>query len=191
LSVITGAAFAGPASAEHQFAYAVVASSEYGSSVQDPGLGASAPGVCADQLDPWLPHICGPAGGVNGIQGGNWSAVQATGEFDTYPSCGDIGTAWAPKSSGTNPESLTLFYQPAVANATQVDIYETNLGSFVTQVDLLLQDGSRVTVFSGPDTTPCPGILSIPVSVAQPVAGVRVTTQAPSWEEIDAVSVVN
>jgi hypothetical protein len=185
LAVIIGAAFAASASAQTAFwARAAVASSEYG----------NAGSTCTDFVDPSLPRICRPGVGVNGAGGsdishativGAWTASQATGPPDTYPSCGDIGTAWAPASSGTDPEWITLSYAPI--DATRVDIYETNLGGFVTQVNVLRPDGTQDTVFTGPDTTPCPGILSIPVSGQ--VVGVDIHTQAPGWEEIDAAAV--
>jgi hypothetical protein len=157
--------------------------------VPDPGL----PDVDLPELDlpdVDLPDGCTPAIGVNGVEGGAWSAERATGAPDTYPACGDIGTAWAPRSSGTDPESITTLYSP-VPNAQRVDIYETNVGGFVTEVKVHTADGSSTTVFTGPDSTPCPGILSIPLSGNPTVVGVEIHTQAPSWEEIDAVSVVN
>jgi hypothetical protein len=137
-----------------------------------------------------LPDGCTPAIGVNGVESGNWSAERATGAPDTYPSCGDIFTAWAPQSSGPAPESITLLYSP-VSNAQRVDIYETNLGSFVSQVNVHAEDGSSTSVFTGPDTTGCPGILSIPLSGNPTVVGVEIHTQKLGWEEIDAVAVVN
>src|SRR5207249_5773751 len=44
---------------------------------------------------------------------------------------------------------------------------------------------------TGPDTTACPGILSIPFSTDLPVVGVTVHTAKVGWEEIDAVAVIN
>ena len=137
-----------------------------------------------------LPDGCTPAIGVNGVASGNWSAERATGAPDTYPSCGDIPTAWAPLSPSPDPESITLLYSP-VSNAQRVDIYETNLGGFVTEVIVHAADGSSTSVFTGPDATACPGILSIPLSGNPTVVGVEIHTQTSGWEEIDAVAVVN
>lgn len=153
-----------------------------------PGDPPDVPEVDVPDID--LPDGCTPAIGVNGVESGNWSAERATGPPDTYPSCGDIVTAWAPLSSGPAPESITLLYSQ-VPNAQRVDIYETNLGGFVTQVNVHVADGSSVTVFTGPDTTGCPGILSIPLSGNPTVVGVEIHTQKLGWEEIDAVAVVN
>ena len=190
-----GAAFAGTASGETvHWADAAVASSEYGGSVQvqDPvvGLGTSVGSVCTGDVGAPA-QACTPGAGVNAVQGGGWSAMQATGAPNTYPSCGDIGTAWAPRSSGSDPESLTALYSAPIDNASRVDIYETNLGGFVTQVQLLTADGGSTTVFTGPDSTTCPGILSIPVAGSAPIVGVKIDTQASGWEEVDAVAVVN
>src|SRR6266699_3089681 len=113
--------------------------------------------------------VAGINNGVNDSLYGNWAAMQATGAPNTYPSCGDIPTAWTPLSSGNEPtvigqdpvaepEWLTLVYNPPVQGANRVDVYETNLGSFVTQVDVWVANGPPIVVFNGPDTTACPGI---------------------------------
>ncbi len=146
--------------------------------------------------------VAGINNGVNDSLYGNWAAMQATGAPNTYPSCGDIPTAWTPLPSGNEatvagqdpvaePEWLTLVYNPPVQGANRVDVYETNLGSFVTQVDVWVADGPPIVVFNGPDTTACPGILSIPFSTDLPVVGVTVQTAKVGWEEIDAVAVIN
>ena len=127
---------------------------------------------------------------------------RCAGAPNTYPSCGDIPTAWTPLPSGNEatvagqdpvaePEWLTLVYNPPVQGANRVDVYETNLGSFVTQVDVWVANGPPIVVFNGPDTTACPGILSIPFSTDLPVVGVTVQTAKVGWEEIDAVAVIN
>jgi hypothetical protein len=134
-----------------------------------------------------LPDGCTPAVGTHFLPN---AAADATGRPDTYPSCGDIPTAWAPQTPSDNPEFIDTLHG-VVRNAKRVDIYETNLGGFVTQVDVLLASGKSVTVFNGPDTTPCPGILSIPLSGHPTVVGVSTHTQIPGWEEIDAVNVVS
>ncbi|MBI3744034.1 MAG: hypothetical protein HY261_07110, partial [Chloroflexi bacterium] len=40
--------------------------------------------------------------------GGGWAASRATGEPDVYPLCGDRTGAWAPRSSGADPEALEV-----------------------------------------------------------------------------------
>ena len=161
---------------------------------------------CAVDLHACLPLpddvVAGINNGVNDSFYGNWAAMQATGEPNTYPSCGDIPTAWTPLPSGNEttvvgqdpvaePEWLALGYNPPVQAANRVDVYETNLGGFVTQVDVWLAGAPPIVVFTGPDTTACPGILSIPFSTDFPVVGVTVHTAKVGWEEIDAVAVIN
>jgi len=139
--------------------------------------------------------------GTNGALYGSWSAMQATGAPDTN-ACGDIPTAWAPLLSGhepetagldavAEPEALAAVYDPPVDGATRIDIYESNLGSFVQAVVAILADGTPVTVFAGSDTTPCGGVLSIPVTTSAPIAAVGIVTAKVGWEEIDAVGVIN
>lgn len=151
-----------------------------------------APGFITGLPDALVSTLTGLPGAVDqAVRGGAWSSQQATGAPNTYPSCGDIGTAWAPQSNGSDPESIALYYAPPVANAKRIDVYETNIGGFVTSVDITLSDGSTQTVFSGPDTTGCPGILSIELAGNPTVVAVTVNTQAAGWEEIDAVGVIS
>jgi hypothetical protein len=119
----------------------------------------------------------------------SWSAAQATGAPDTT-ACGDIITAWAPSSSGTAPEWLQLtFGTPRQAIGLQ--IHETYNAPFVYRVDLIDAGGISHTVWSGVDSTPCPGwfTLNIPVT-SYLVSGAKIYTQAAGWEEIDAVGLL-
>lgn len=137
--------------------------------------------------------------GVNDGVYGPWSAMQATGAPNTYPSCGDIPTAWAPQlhsspaptPANNEPEALAVFYSRAITGAKRIDIYETNLGGFVQRVEVVLANGKSLRVFWGPDTTPCPGVLRIPVSVSGAIVGVVIHTKKIGWEEIDAVGIVH
>lgn len=119
----------------------------------------------------------------------NWGAIQATGAPNTYPTCGDRSTAWAPESNGSDPEWLTVTYDPPVDGATRLDLYETNKDGFVTEIELERDDGSTETIFTGPDPTTCAGILSVPLEPGSPVVSVTIHTQVSGWEEIDAVGV--
>jgi hypothetical protein len=155
-----------------------------------------AAGFIAGLPDALASSVTGLPGALAGAQAsatgnGNWGSGQATGAPNTYPNCGDIPTAWAPQSSGDAPESITLLYSSPVANAKRIDIYETNVGGFVTSVDVTLSDGSSQTVFAGPDTTTCGGILSIDLSGNPTVLAVTINTAAPGWEEIDAVGIAS
>jgi acetyltransferase-like isoleucine patch superfamily enzyme len=70
-------------------------------------------------------------------------------------------------------------------------IVETNEPGFVYQVDLIDEDGGYHTVFTGPDaTSSCPGELLVSFPQTEYFArGARIYTQAPGWEQIDAVEV--
>lgn len=119
------------------------------------------------------------------------SAVQATGPADQDVTCVPGATrSWAPHPHHAGPEQLTLSYEP-VTGATRIDIYETFNSGFVTQVDLLTVGEPPTTVFTGPDTTSCGDILSIPIAPSGPVVGVVVTTNSAQYLSIDAVSVVS
>jgi hypothetical protein len=61
----------------------------------------------------------------------------------------------------------------------------------VTSVEVILASGEQAPVFTGPRTTQCPGVLSIPLGANGAVAGVVIHTQGPAWEEIDAAGLVS
>jgi hypothetical protein len=115
-----------------------------------------------------------------------WSAMQAAGFPDT-PSCDDVATAWAPESTSSDSEWLeTSFRLPLYA--TGVTVYETHNAGFVTQIDLIDVNGNYNTIWTGSDSTTCPGEFSITFSQTEyKVEGVRIHSAKSGWEEIDAV----
>jgi hypothetical protein len=127
-----------------------------------------------------------------------WSAAQATGPPDT-DRCGDTPTAWAPAAAkglfklapnGPGPEWLELTFARPV-HASRVRVHETNLSGFVFQVDLKDSSGNQHTVWSGSDTTGCPGWLEVEFPrTSYLVDTVTVHTRKPGYEEIDAVELV-
>jgi hypothetical protein len=141
---------------------------------------------------PDLPRACSPVVGAKGVAGDDFSVTQATGAPDTYPACGDIGTAWEPTTSGPEPEILIALYSRPIVGAKSVNIYETNVGHFVKQVEVLFASAPPFTVYKkGNDPTTCGGVLTIPITTSLPVVGVVVHTKVLGWEEIDAVGVFN
>ena len=93
--------------------------------------------------------------------GDDWNASQATGAPDTVDGggnlqCGDKKTAWAPLTSSSDPEWLEVSFATPV-NATGFTVYETFVGGFVYQVDLIDTDNVYHTIWTGTDTTACPG----------------------------------
>lgn len=118
-----------------------------------------------------------------------WSASQATGEPDTF-SCGDSPTAWAPAPSGTEPEWLKVDFGESI-RAKGLVIHETFESGFITQVDLIDGNGISQTIWTGIDTTNCPGWFELNWgSPFKSVRAVKISTQKDGWEEIDAVGLV-
>ncbi len=125
-----------------------------------------------------------------------WAAFQATGAPDTYPSYGDIPTAWASLPPDASREFITLGYTtPQKVN--QINIYETyNPGAIDT---IYLRDVSNsqwVQVWSG---TAFIGAqqsniftVNIPLTSFNADA-IRIAVNSgavPGWNEIDAVQIV-
>jgi hypothetical protein len=123
----------------------------------------------------------------------SWAAVQATGAPDTFE-CGDIVTAWAP-ASASGVEWLDLSYDTPVI-PLQINIYETHSPGFISEVEILDEDGFYHTIWTG---TPgavedCPRLFVINVAdVDFYIVGVRVNldqSDGGNWNEIDAVELI-
>jgi hypothetical protein len=120
----------------------------------------------------------------------NWSAAQAVGAPNTTR-CGDLGTAWAPLSSGSDPEWLEVGFNPP-RPAAALQVHETYNAGFIYRVDLVDANNSYHTVWTGTDTTPCPGWFTLTFPrTSYPVKAARIHTQKPGWEEIDAVGLLD
>lgn len=123
---------------------------------------------------------------------GTWDAMQATRGPDTVDGtgalrCGDFETAWAPASAGPGPEWLEVMFGIPV-NATGLIVYETHNAGFIYRIDLIDTDGGYHTLFTGTDTTTCPGEFRLTFPrTSYLVEGMRIHTQRDGWEEIDAV----
>jgi hypothetical protein len=120
---------------------------------------------------------------------GNWSAARAAGA-PNVSSCSDNAQAWAPSTAGSGTEWLEATFTTPVT-ATGVWIHETYTTGFVTRVDVKDTTDTYTTVWTGTDTTPCPGWFSLSLSPTAPsLKAVKVYTQRSGWEEIDAVGLV-
>src|SRR5690606_38694101 len=64
-----------------------------------------------------------------------WSAAQALGQPDTYPTYGDQPTAWASQSPDATVEFIELGY-PAPSPIDSVSIYETYAPGAVSKVSV-------------------------------------------------------
>lgn len=118
-----------------------------------------------------------------------WSANQATGAHNT-DKCGDINTAWAPRSSASDPEWLQLSFTTPV-QAVGVRVHETYNAGFIYQVDLVDTSGQKHTVWAGTDNTACPGWFEITFPKTEYfVNGVILYTKTAGWEEVDAVELL-
>jgi hypothetical protein len=118
-----------------------------------------------------------------------WGAIQATGVPNTA-GCGDDPAAWAPASDGAGPEYLEVGF-PRATPATGIRIHESYNSGFVYQVDLVDADGGEHTIWTGTDTTSCPGILELTWDeTPYAVKGARIHTAKEGWEEIDAVELI-
>jgi hypothetical protein len=125
----------------------------------------------------------------------DWTAIQATGEPDTFE-CGDIGTAWAAADNDT-VEWLELEYALPV-RPSEVNIIQTYSPDQVVMVELIDTEGVYHEIYTGePEdkSDECPYTLSIQIPKANYLAtGVKITIDqsviAATWNEIDAVELV-
>jgi hypothetical protein len=115
--------------------------------------------------------------------------MQATGPPENTGVCGDATTNWAPLEPVDAPEWLELTYATPML-ADEVIVHESLESSFVWLVQGWDELGVMQFYEELFDSTPCGGQLSVPVSTIGSVNRVRVWTQAPDWEEIDAVALI-
>jgi RHS repeat-associated protein len=97
---------------------------------------------------------------------------------------------WAPSTGGAGQEFIQAsFGTPQFA--TGVTVHEIQLAPFVVRIDLIEQNGTAHTVYSGGDTTVCGGFLNVTFPrTSYKVASVKVFTQVAGTEAIDAVGLV-
>ena len=120
----------------------------------------------------------------------DYAAVEATGAPEIPGICEDAVTNWSPLTDGDIPEWIELGFSTPVG-AKSIEIHEKIEAPFVTRVELRETTGALHTIWSGEDTTACGNEFRIFLpETAYPVSGVRVHTQAPNFEELDAVELV-
>jgi hypothetical protein len=120
---------------------------------------------------------------------GDNSANQARGAPDTS-GCGDAVTAWAPSQEGNGVEWLEVRYAHPVQSHGAL-IHESDLGSFVIRIEIINSDGDYTIVWTGTDTTACGSWLAVAWNrTSLPTVGMRIYTQRPGFEEIDAVQLL-
>ncbi len=122
----------------------------------------------------------------------DWSVRRATGASE-IGSCVDDPRAWS-SGRGSGLEWLQLTYAAAIY-ATEVRVYQTFGRGAISRISLIGEDGTVEEIWAGTDvTTPCPGILSVPVPrTAYRVNSVRVDldeSRTGFWNQIDAVELI-
>ena len=123
----------------------------------------------------------------------SWSAAQALGMPNVYPSAGDIPQAWASKEADAGPEWIELGYStPRPVSA--VEIFETFNPGAIESVELITTSGRRIHLL--PRGLQPSGSFKRVLQVSctnEPIAGVRINVAShlvEGWNEIDAVGLV-
>jgi hypothetical protein len=125
----------------------------------------------------------------------SWGPEQATGPPDTTRA-GDIPTAWASKTSGSQDEWLKLRYARAVVPAG-IHVYETYNPGALYRVTATHPNGQEVEVWSGKDPLPVgsgKGKAAIALHADFPTNCITIylkSTKVPGWNEIDAVGLLD
>ena len=123
-----------------------------------------------------------------------WSATQALGAPDTYPSFGDLTTAWATQSPDVAGDYIALAFSPATAGS-EVWIYETYNPDAVSKVTITTASGDSVVYqqASVSSVGSCAFVVVAPTQTAEPISKIRIdlaSEQLSTWNEIDAVGIV-
>ena len=120
-----------------------------------------------------------------------WSALQATGEPDTYPSHGDIRTAWASLEEDAGIEWLDLEYEVPV-RISRIEIYETYNPGAITGIEIYDQNGGRQLAWEeSMEPARTARISPIEIDADFPSDRIRIildTRRVSGWNEIDAVA---
>ena len=128
---------------------------------------------------------------------GPWSSFVVLGAPDTYPSYGDLQTAWASSKANSNNEYLTIGFDTA-QYVNQIDIYETfNPGAVTTVSVRNKENGSWSPVYTGEVNKNLPKASRI-MKIDFPqtsflVDAIKISissSQVPGYNEIDAVKII-
>jgi hypothetical protein len=119
-----------------------------------------------------------------------YAARETTGAPENPGVCADVPTNWSPLTETSDPEWLDLSYVDSVL-ADRVVVHEMLEAPFVYQVDVIDGTGQIHTVWTGEDTTVCgEGFEPTWTRTTFGTKRVVVRTQAPNWEEVDAVELI-
>lgn len=122
----------------------------------------------------------------------DWGSQRVTGAPDVN-ACADDSRAWA-SARGNGTEWLLLEYRVPVF-ATQLNIYQTYGRGAISRITIYDAIENGEVVWEGQDSTsPCPGILSVPIPQKDyRVSRVRIDldeSRTHWWNEVDSVELV-
>lgn len=158
-------------------------------STRDPADGDGAIGAEAEEFVQWAVA----ATASSEYSPTRWSALQATGEPDTYPDHGDIETAWASLEEDDGIQWLDLEYEVPVS-ISRIEIYETYNPGAIAEIEIYDQNGERHLAWEGrmePATKA--RIYAIEIDADFPSDRIRIildTRRVSGWNEIDAVGLI-
>ena len=145
--------------------------------------------VDAGEFVQWAAH----ATASSEYSSSDWSALQASGEPDTYPDHGDIETAWATLKEDDGIQWLDLDYEVPVW-ISRVEIYETYNPGAITRIEIYDLDGERHLVWEGSmELARTARISTIDIDADFPSDRIRIildTRRVSGWNEIDAVALI-
>jgi hypothetical protein len=124
----------------------------------------------------------------------DYSAMQATGAPNVYPSAADEPAAWASQTTDDQDEFIIVgFTTPVVAES--VWVFETYNPGAISKITVKAADGDHV-VYDKPAPTSvgaCAHVLSVSTKTCSPISAVRIdvaSPDVPGYNEIDAVGLV-
>ncbi len=122
----------------------------------------------------------------------DWAIERVTGAPDVN-ACVDDSRAWA-SARGNGTEWLLLEYRVAVF-ATEINIYQTYARGAISRITVYGEEDNSEVVWEGTDSTsPCPGILSVPIpQQLYRISSVRIDldeSRTHYWNQIDSVELV-
>ncbi|MRG90421.1 hypothetical protein [Polyangium spumosum] len=125
---------------------------------------------------------------------GSYSATQALGAPNVYPTAGDEANAWATATEDAADEYLTVGFSTPVTGEA-VWIYETYNPGAVKKVTIKTADGDKV-IYDNPMPKAiggCAHVLSVPTMTCSPISEVRIDLDSEAvtgFNEIDAVGIL-
>jgi hypothetical protein len=138
----------------------------------------------------WATEVVGRS---SEYQSSDWSARQALGAPNVFPTHGDAKQAWAPQQKNGGQEWIEVRF-PTVANAGSVVVVETFNSGALARIDDLSDPAAPVLLWRDSTTAIAESrVLSLELAEPRPISHLRIlldTTRANGWNEIDAIGLV-